>query len=148
MQRFWNMICQGIKIEHMKRLLALFAILSVAMISCTKTTNDCSLIAAKIIRYDCDRVIFQLMTDDIIGDSNWTDVETGISYTNVVSYYNTCQVASLTNGEKSALYVQPQITSENLVAPDCAQCQALPKNPPQTKVVFTKIQKQACDSLQ
>jgi hypothetical protein len=38
--------------------------------SCKKnSTTDCTLIPAKIIRYDCDKVIFQLLTNELIGDA-------------------------------------------------------------------------------
>lgn len=44
--------------------------------SCKKSDTDCNLIPAKIIRYDCDRVIFHIVTTESIGDTDWEDVQT------------------------------------------------------------------------
>ena len=63
-------------------------ILLVAFSSCEKSSSECKLVPAKVLRYDCDRVIFQLLTTKAIGDANWEDVQTGQRYNNVVSYYN------------------------------------------------------------
>jgi hypothetical protein len=113
--------------------------------ACKKSTSDCSLVPAKVIRYDCDRVILQLMTSQPIGDNQWTDVFTGNTYQNVVSYYNTCQVSTITNGELVTIYVKPELTQQDLSLPDCYQCQAISNNPPQTKVLLTEIQEVPCN---
>ncbi|MEO6489052.1 MAG: hypothetical protein ABIO04_03855 [Ferruginibacter sp.] len=112
--------------------------------ACTKESANCEFVAAKIIRYDCDRVIFKLLTTESIGDSNWQDVQTGIQYENVVSYYNTCTIASLTNGNKDTLYLKVKKINENLYDSNCIQCQALSDNPPQTKVDITEITQTPC----
>ena len=122
--------------------LSLAIILS--LFSCNKNENDCSLIPARIIRYDCDRVVFELLTDQLIGDASWTDTHTGTTYTNVVSYYHTCRIAQLTNGANDTLYVKLEKTNENRVPENCVQCAALPANPPATKVVFTEISTEGC----
>ena len=113
--------------------------------SCKKCDTDCNLIAAKIIRYDCDRVIFQLLTTKAIGDADWEDVQTGQRYSNVVSYYNTCKIAEFTNGEKVTLYVSFKEPEINPDLQDCYRCQAISQNPPQTKVDFAAISKSSCD---
>ena len=102
------------------------------------------MVPAKIIRYDCDRVIMQLLTSESIGDASWTDIETGQSYTNVVSYYNTCQVNALTNGEKDTIYVKAEKTTQNSIPANCVQCMAIAQNPPQTKVLLTRMDTEPC----
>ncbi len=84
------------------------------------------------------------MTTQQIGDSQWTDAFTGQTYQNVVSYYNTCQISTLTNGELSTLYVKLEPTGHELSVPDCYQCQAISNQPPQTKMVLTEIQTAPC----
>lgn len=113
---------------------------------CEVEPNDCELIPAKIIRYDCDRVIFELLTTESIGDAVWRDGTTGSSYTNVVSYYNTCKIGGLTNGSKDTLYVRVKKTTANLTDGNCYQCLAISQDPPQTKVDFIEIQKSPCKS--
>lgn len=116
--------------------------------SCEKNNSECELIPAKIIRYDCDRVIFQLLTSETIGDSDWEDVQTGQRYNNVVSYYNTCKIAEFANGEKVTLYVHIKEPLTNPAMPDCFQCQAVSQNPPQKKVDFNNISKTTCEVLE
>lgn len=132
----------------MKRLslniISLFLIAN--FISCKKNAGDCNLVAAKIIRYDCNRVIFQLLTPESIGDADWQDTQTGTLYSNVVSYYNTCAVASLTSGRLDTLYVGIRKSNERLWDSDCNQCLAISNNPPQTKVDFKKIAKSPCEN--
>lgn len=109
-----------------------------------KKNTDCGIIPAKIIRYDCDRVIFQLISNESIGDLNWEDKTTGIKYNNVVSYYNTCEINNLTNGELSTVYVNLQQTAQNPHTSDCVQCEALSDNVPNTKVDFSSVSKEPC----
>jgi hypothetical protein len=132
----------------MKKIFLLGILPSVVLLfsSCKKQEDNCTLIPAKIIRYDCDRVIFQLLTTENIGDANWEDVRTGQQYTNVVSYYNTCAIGAITNGTPAILYVTLKKTDENLFARDCIQCLAVSQNPPQTKVDFTAVFENQCDS--
>ena len=128
-----------------KAILSVIILASIATFtSCTKDSTDCNLIAAKIIRYDCDRVIFQLLTTENIGDADWQDVQTGTRYSNIVSYYNTCAIANLTNGNMDTLYVSVKKTNENLYDSNCFQCQAVSDNPPQTKVDITEINQSPC----
>lgn len=117
----------------------------VLLSSCEKQAHDCNLVAAKIIRYDCDRVIFQLLTAESIGDNDWTDVQTGLHYTNVVSYYNTCTIAAKTNGQLATLYVSLRKTNDLLVDSECIQCQALADHPPRTKVDLLEIAVSPCE---
>lgn len=114
--------------------------------SCKKNNTDCNLIPAKIIRSDCDRVIFQLLTTDTIGDANWEDVQTGQRYSNVVSYYNNCKIGELTKGEKTTIYVRLKEPEINPAIPDCFRCEALSQNPPQTKVDFAEISITPCET--
>lgn len=132
----------------MKKLISAVTVcLTLVFASCKKTSNECGLVQAKIIRYDCDRVIFQLITSESIGDANWVDVQTGQRFTNVVSYYNTCAVNTLTNGELASLYVNVKKTTETLYDSNCNQCQAISDNPPQTKVDFISISKTPCSEI-
>jgi hypothetical protein len=117
-------------------------------ISCKKENDSCNLIPAKLIRSDCDRVIFQIISSDIIGDTNWTDVRTGLHYSNVVAYSNTCKISHLTNGVVDTLYVRPVKISEREINPDCIQCHAISDNPPLTNVDFLNISLTSCDSNQ
>jgi len=132
----------------MKKLILPGIVLFVALFfsSCEKCmVDDCELIPAKVIRYDCDRVIFQLLTEERIGDSQWQDARTGIRYSNVVSYYNNCRIGALTNNcEIDTLYVKVKKINENLSAADCIQCQAISDSPPQTRVDFMDISITAC----
>lgn len=117
----------------------------IAFSSCEKCDPECNPVAAKIIRYDCDRVIFQLLTTEPIGDANWEDVQTGQRYSNVVSYYNTCKIANLTNGEKVTLYVSLKQPVADPKMPDCFQCEALSQFPPQTKIDFADVSESPCE---
>lgn len=119
--------------------------LLVAFSSCEKSSSECKLVPAKVLRYDCDRVIFQLLTSETIGDANWEDVQTGQQYSNVVSYYNNCKIAELTNGEKITLYVTLKEPEINPAIGDCYRCLAISQNPPQTKVDFAVISKYPCE---
>jgi hypothetical protein len=130
-----------------KNILVTAIVVAIALISCKKTNTDCGIIPAKIIRYDCDRVIFQLQSATLIGDSIWTDVQTGQQYTNVVSYYNTCKIAELTKGELKTIYVKTDISNQTPNI-SCFQCEALSQNPPQTKIGFADISLAACENLQ
>ena len=118
-------------------------ILLFAFSSCEKCEVDCDLVPAKIIRYDCDRVIFQILDSNAVGDAVWEDVQTGQRYNNVVSYYNTCKIARLARGEKIILYVQVEDHSNSNLR-DCVQCEALSQLPPQTKVDFSIITAKSC----
>ena len=119
-------------------------ILLFAFSSCEKCEVDCDLTPVKIIRYDCDRVIFQILDSTSVGDAVWEDVQTGQRYNNVVSYYNTCKIARLAKGEKITLYVQVEDPSNSNLR-DCVQCEALSQLPPQTKVDFSIITAKSCE---
>lgn len=121
-------------------------LLVLAFSSCEKCEVDCNLLPAKIIRYDCDRVIFQILDSTVIGDAVWEDVQTGQRYTNVVSFYNTCKIATLAKGEMRTLYVSITPPSNPQQLPDCSHCEALSQSPPKTKVDFTNIAKQSCEA--
>jgi len=128
-----------------KVILSVIIIAAVAnFTSCKKESIDCSLVSAKIIRYDCDRVIFKLLNTENTGDPDWLDVQTGARYNNVVSYYNICAIASLTNGSMDTLYVQIKKDNLEYHSLECIQCKAISTNPPQTKVDFTEISKSPC----
>ncbi len=118
--------------------------LLIAFSSCEKSTSECKLIPAKVLRYDCDRVIFQLLTPDTIGDADWEDVQTRQRYSNVVSYYNNCKIEKFTNGEKITLYVTLKEPDINPAIGDCVRCQAVSQDPPKTKVDFAEISKSPC----
>lgn len=130
----------------MKKTFQVFvALLSVfSFSSCEKCMEDCELIPAKVIRYDCDRVIFQLLTQEKLGDSIWTDVNNGQVYNNVVSYYNTCEIAAITNGEYNTIYVKAEKTAQSHPVDECIQCQAISNHPPVTKMIFKEISTAPC----
>lgn len=123
---------------------ALMLLVLFAFSSCEKAEIACGRIPAKIIRYDCDRVIFQLQTDVMIGDPSWEDVHTGQRYSNVVSYANTCRIAAITNGEMTTLYLELNEGAPATTPPDCYQCLAISANPPATRVDFGEISMSPC----
>ena len=127
-----------------KKLFVVAIGLLIAFSSCEKCEPECNLMAAKIIRYDCDRVILKLLSNETIGDANWKDVQTGQTYSNVVSYYNTCKVLSLTKGEKLTLYVALKQPNSGPDIPDCSRCEALSQHPPLAKIDFAEISKSSC----
>lgn len=129
-----------------RNLVAALIIAPVIFSSCKKSCAECDLMPAKIIRYDCDRVIFQLLTDAAIGDPYWEDIQTGQKYTNVVSYFNTCKISEITNGEKTTLYVNLKEPEPIPGVPDCYQCLAVSQEPPQTMVDFGEITESPCQS--
>jgi hypothetical protein len=125
-------------------LLCLAAVLF-AISSCKKCKPAaCNLIPAKVIRYDCDRVIFQLLRNEAIGDADWVDVQTGLHYSNVVSYYDNCAISTITKNNIATIYVDVKKISDNLNNPNCYQCLAVSSNPPVTKVNFLSISKEPC----
>jgi len=129
-----------------KTTMALVVICQTLLFACKKENNDCYLIPAKILRADCDRIIFQLLTSEKIGDANWVDVRTGQQYSNVVAYSNTCAISEiLNNSSTDTLYVNPIKLTERTLAPDCYQCQAISENPPLTNVDFKEISLSACN---
>ena len=108
---------------------------------------ECELIPAKIIRYDCDRVIFELLTNEKIGDDNWTDEASGITYHNVASCFNTCQISEITKGNflmVATLYVKIKQTEEFITNGDCMQCQAISTNVPNKQIDFLEIKTEPC----
>jgi hypothetical protein len=129
-----------------KTILSATVLAAIASLSscCKMESENCDRVAAKIIRYDCDRVIFQLLTTENIGDTDWQDLQTGTRYKNVVYYNNTCAIASLTNGNKDTLYVSIKRTYENNYDSDCVQCKAISLSPPQTKIDFTEVSRTRC----
>ena len=147
MQRFAPRSCQLEQTKNMKPLrFGLFAGLLIAFVSCKKTeTTDCSLVPVKVLRYDCDRVILQVLSADAIGDSSWTDVFSGQTYNNVVSYYNTCEIAAITNGELQTLYVKMEPAGDEQLPSDCVQCLAISQDPPQSRVKMTVISTTPCE---
>ncbi len=130
-----------------KNITLVFLALSM-LTACTKNEIECDLIPARVIRYNCDRVIFQLQTAELIGDSNWQDVHSGKYYDNVVNYENICEIAALTKGELVTIFVNPVKISSGRIQPDCVQCQAISDSPPESWVKFTAINEASCISNQ
>jgi len=127
--------------------------LGIQFASCKKMDCDshqpktgCELIPAKIIRYDCDRVIFQLLTNEKIGDENWTDESSGETYQNVASCFNTCPISNITKGNMVTLYVKLKETEEFLTNGDCFQCLAISSNVPKKQIDFLEIKIEPCQS--
>jgi hypothetical protein len=127
----------------MKKLLNLAVIIPVFIVfsSCEKRQQDgCNYT-------DCDRVILQILDNSVDGDDNWTDIATGNSYTNVVSYYSTCAFAQATNNSTTAdIYIEGAVTvNEQQFSAECVQCQAVSPAPPQTKIDMTGISLTPCN---
>ena len=131
----------------MKRRIFLIAPLALLFVfsSCEKCYTECDLVPAKIIRYDCDRVIFQLLTTQTIGDADWLDVQTGERYSNVVSYYDNCKINKLTKGEMVSIYVRLKMAEPNPPIPDCYRCEALSQAPPVIQVDLLEVSKNPYD---
>lgn len=123
------------------------ALMLISFSACNKCKEDCELIPAKLIRYDCDQVIFQLLINEMPGDNTWTDVNSGQVYSNVVSCFNTCEIAAITNGEYVTLYVKPEKTELHFPVTDCFQCQAIANHPPNTKVIFKEMSTKPCAAV-
>lgn len=131
-----------------KTISLLLAVLTLNIFTaCDKCWEECRLIPAKVIRYDCDQVIFQLLTNEILGDSTWLDVNSGQVYSNVVSCFNTCEIAAITKGEYMTLYVNPEKTDLPLPPADCFQCQAIANDPPKTRMIFSDISTKPCEAV-
>jgi hypothetical protein len=128
-----------------KNILLQIIFLTIAFTSCKKTNVSCDFIQDKIIRYDCDRVIVQLQSTKLIGDSMWTDVKSGKEYENIVSLFNTCKIAELTRGELKTIYFKPDISNQSDNTP-CSQCLAISQNPPKTYIRFTEISLSPCEN--
>lgn len=128
----------------MKKLITTLLLPLLLFSACCKEKEECGLVPAKLIRFDCDRAIFQLLTDQVIGDPAWTDVNSGRQYNNVVSCFNTCEIAAITNGQFMTLYVNLEKTDQVLPVADCVQCQAVANDPPDTNVIFKTISGQPC----
>lgn len=125
--------------------IALFVLL-ITFVSCKKDRPKCNLIPVKVLRYDCDRVILQFLTNEFKGDNTWKDTQTGQTYFNVASYYNTCKIAEITQGNKEVFYVSLKELEINSTNSDCAQCTGISQKPPIAKVDFSKISKTYCET--
>lgn len=114
-------------------------------------TTDCSgFTEVKVIRVDCDEVVFQVMSDVLIGDPSWTDARDGQVYHNVVRYRNTCRIAEKTNGySNKTLFVKwKKLNEPGPLDANCVECDAISPNPPQQWVDFTEFASQACKWLE
>lgn len=130
---------------------ALVLVTAIQLTSCEKMNchtldkkPDCELIPAKIIRYDCDRVIFELLTNEKIGDESWKDETSGTTYHNVASCFNTCPISEITKGSITTLYVKIKQTEEFITNGDCVQCQAISTNVPSRQIDFLEIKTRPC----
>lgn len=104
---------------------------------------------AKVLRYDCDRVILQVLDNRIDGDAEWTDTRNGNTYSNVVSYYNTCAFSFATNNVITDIYIEGAVvTTDPLAAAGCMQCQAISPAPPQTKIDMARFSLVPCSEAQ
>jgi hypothetical protein len=115
--------------------------------SCEKQSAECGLVPAKILLYDCDRIVFQLLTNENIGDTNWLHVQTGMRFNNVVSNYRRCAMNPLTHPEFDTVYLSNiKKVNRNERDNSCSQCDGLPLNPPQTMIDFTNISAVPCEN--
>ncbi len=119
--------------------------ITLSFLSCKKIdcidhiTDKCKLIPAKILRYDCDRIIFELKTDQKIGDENWTNSSTGQTHHNVVACFNTCPVSEITKGKMVTVYVKLKETEQFFTNEACVTCPAVSTNVPDKQVDFLEI---------
>jgi hypothetical protein len=137
----------------MKKIPALlfgFCILALAACQKSETNTDCTLVPVKLLRSDCDRLIFQSLSDKIKGDARWTDVQTGKTYQNVIADFNTCRLGALLNNQATGiLYVDPaKIEYGNTSQPaGCVQCTAVSSNPPAISVRLNFVQTDSCGTF-
>ena len=113
-----------------------------------KKEDECDgtgLIEAKLIRVDCDEVIYRLVTTEQIGDASWTNVVDGQVYNNIVRFRNTCLMAEKTNGyAHQTIYVKVKKLGQPVLPSNCYECQAVSRNPPQQWVDLTMIATSPC----
>lgn len=110
---------------------------------CKEDTVNCNMIAADILRYDCDRVILKLNSIDMIGDAQWTDEVTGETYSNVVWYRKGCRIAELTRCVEKRIYLVLSATEDD--APVCpVECQAVSQSPPQQQIFIREATLNGC----
>jgi hypothetical protein len=110
-----------------------------------KKANACAFVPAKVLRYDCDIVIIQVLTSDLIGDAQWVNVHNGNRYDNVVFVKTGCDPIGNRNDPFGIFYVKlgPPVT--NLLR--CGvQCQAIPSSPPTTEKSILEQSQSACDN--
>lgn len=125
-------------------------LLSLCFAACKKQNKDgdnedCEYIEAKLLRVDCDEVVFRLVTNEAIGDASWTDVNDGQVYHNVVRFRNTCLMAAKTDGyARKTLYVKVKKIDQPALPAGCIECQAISRNPPQQWVDFLAISTTPC----
>lgn len=128
----------------------MIVLLSVCFAACEKKNKDqdnqdCGYIEAKLLRVDCDEVIFRLVTNEAIGDASWTDVTDGQVYQNVVRFRNTCLMAAKTEGYlRKTIYVKVAKINQPVLPTNCVECQAISRNPPQQWVDFMAISTTPC----
>jgi hypothetical protein len=133
--------------------LVLIAMIIMGFSACEKkqTTVECQLIQVVRLRSDCDRIIFKVISENRIGDANWTDNSTGQTHTNVVAMINPCRFNSLPYPEmqrRDTFFVKIQQlpnSSLPIVGENCVQCLALSNNPPTAKVDFLIIDTSTCE---
>lgn len=116
----------------------------IGLFSCCKEVNECKLVPVKILRADCDRVIFQLLSSDGIGDPQWVNVQTGMQYENVFYCKDVCAIASMGKGVSDTLYVAIKKNYDASILGDCVTCQAISQDPPATLVEFTEMSLTPC----
>ncbi len=132
----------------MKPLSGIFLFLFFFFTSCTKDNKktNCNLTHAKVLRYDCDRVILQVLDGSINGDAVWTNVVNGNIYHNVVSFHNTCAFAAATGNMATDVYIEGAAIIENpQMDASCVQCQAVSPNPPITKISGSGFSSAPCN---
>jgi hypothetical protein len=121
-------------------------ILLLATAACKKN-KDCNLVPAKMIRSDCDRVVFQVLSNKVTGDANWTNVQNGKTYTNVVADFNTCFYSAFLNKvTDSIIYINPATVEyvRTNPPPACLQCLAISQAPPATTVRIGEVSSIPC----
>lgn len=107
--------------------------------------EESGLIEAKLIRVDCDGVIYRLLTSEQIGDAAWTNVIDGEVYHNVVRFRNTCLMAEKTNGyAHQTIYVKLRKIDQPALPANCVECLAISQSPPRQWVDFLAIATTPC----
>lgn len=126
------------------RLYTLLAVILLIGFSACSKSEDCDYLEAKVIRYDCDRVILKLGEDAPMGEDNWYDASSGEHYDNVVSCLNICTIREVTRGVPDAtVYVKLKETTRTN-GEICLVCSGISLSGPAVIVETTAVSASKC----
>lgn len=113
---------------------------------CSKSTTGCELQAVEILRYDCDRAIFRFLQPNGQGDDSWTNIFDGRTYNHVSSATINCAWGQQLSSLPDTIYVKLREVNTLVRYADCAECQAISPEPPQSKMEITEISFVNCEN--